>query len=82
MLRSPPTGVSKHEVAPSFETRPEPVIGPRFARTRWGAPQDEAGKLRAHRLLQVFVDLVEEAGGGEPLLVGPHKQRQVLGHEA
>jgi hypothetical protein len=28
--------------SPSFETRPEFTIGPRFARTRWAAPQDEA----------------------------------------
>ena len=28
---------------PSFETRPEFTIGPRFARTRWAAPQDEGG---------------------------------------
>jgi hypothetical protein len=26
---------------PSFETAAEPVIGPRFARTRWRPPQDE-----------------------------------------
>ena len=35
-----------------------------------------------HRLLEVLVDLVEEAGGGEPFLVGADQQRQVLGHEA
>ena len=35
--------------APSFETRPEPVIGPAQAgRTRWGAPQDEVSRA-AHR---------------------------------
>ncbi|CDX59859.1 NADP-dependent isocitrate dehydrogenase (modular protein) [Mesorhizobium plurifarium] len=35
-----------------------------------------------HRLLQILVDLVEEAGGGEPGLVRADQQRQVLGHEA
>jgi hypothetical protein len=30
-------------VPPSFETLAEFIIGPRFARTRWQAPQDEAG---------------------------------------
>ena len=35
-----------------------------------------------HRLLQVLVDLVEEAGGREPLLVGADQEREVLGHEA
>jgi len=38
--------------------------------------------LRRHRLLQVVVDLVEEAGGREPLLVGADQEREVLGHEA
>jgi hypothetical protein len=28
-------------VLPSFETLAEFIIGPRFARTRWQAPQDE-----------------------------------------
>jgi hypothetical protein len=32
----------------SFETLAEFIIGPRFARTRWQAPQDEVGVL--HRL--------------------------------
>ena len=41
-----------------------------------------ASGLRRHRLLQVLVDLVEEAGGGEPFLVGADQQRQVLGHVA
>src|SRR5450756_1754736 len=41
-------GVSKdggrlRALRPSFETLAEPVIGPRFARTRWQAPQDEDG---------------------------------------
>jgi hypothetical protein len=30
-------------VPPSFETLAEFIIGPRFARTRWQAPQDEVG---------------------------------------
>jgi hypothetical protein len=30
----------------SFETGAEPVIGPRFARTRWRPPQDEADRMR------------------------------------
>src|SRR5260370_41390315 len=33
---------SPYTLRPSFETLAEPVIGPRFARTRWQAPQDEA----------------------------------------
>src|SRR5450756_697252 len=41
-------GVSKdggrlRALRPSFETLAEPVIGPRFARTRWQALQDEGG---------------------------------------
>ena len=35
-----------------------------------------------HRLLQVLVDLVEETGGGQPLLVGADQDRKVLGHVA
>src|SRR5438045_1114027 len=38
--------------------------------------------LRGHRLLQVLVDLLKKASGGEPLLVGVHEQGQILGHEA
>src|SRR6185503_1437685 len=34
-----------------------------------------------HRFLQVLVNLVEEAGGGEPLLLVADQQREVLGHE-
>jgi hypothetical protein len=34
-------------VLPSFETLAEFSIGPRFARTRWQAPQDEAAERRA-----------------------------------
>src|SRR5471030_2101866 len=40
------------------------------------------GALRRHRLGQVFPDLVEETGGGEPALVGADQKRKVLGHEA
>jgi hypothetical protein len=41
-------GVSKdggrlRALLPSFETLAEFIIGPRFARTRWQAPQDEDG---------------------------------------
>src|SRR5215211_4289277 len=39
-------------------------------------------RLNRHRLLEVFVDLVEEAGGGEPLLLGADEEGEVLGHEA
>ena len=51
------------------------------------APRNDGGETRVsrsnrHRLLQVLVDLVEEAGGRQPLLVGADQQRQVLGHEA
>jgi len=42
----------------------------------------EIGWLGRHRLLQVLVHLVEEAGGAEPLLIGADQERQVLGHEA
>jgi hypothetical protein len=33
--------------APWFETRPEPVIGPAFGRTRWAAPHHEADRARS-----------------------------------
>src|ERR1700687_2086209 len=45
------------------------------------ALQESGGRLR-HRGLEVRVHLVEEAGGGEPLLVGTDQERQVLGYEA
>jgi hypothetical protein len=36
---------------PSFETLAEFIIGPRFARTRWQAPQDEVfARGLVHRL--------------------------------
>src|SRR5437016_14254953 len=35
-----------------------------------------------HRLVQIGVDLVEEAGGREPLLLGADEEREVLGHGA
>src|SRR5260221_9103801 len=38
--------------------------------------------LCRHRPGQVFRDLVEEAGGRQPALVGADQQGQVLGHEA
>src|SRR5690606_28831048 len=38
--------------------------------------------LCPHRLFQVLVDLVEEAGGGEPLLVGADEEGEVFGHVA
>src|SRR5690606_40442764 len=43
-----------------------------------------AGRLWSgrHRLLQVLVDLVEEADGRQPGLVGADEQRKVLGHVA
>src|SRR3984893_2516052 len=41
-----------------------------------------SGLCRHHRLGQVFRDLVEEAGGGEPALVGADQERKVLGHVA
>src|SRR5437870_1241143 len=37
---------------------------------------------RRHRLFQVLRDLVEEARGGEPALIGADQQRKVLGHVA
>ena len=42
----------------------------------------DAGRAVCHRLLQVLVDLVEEAGGRQPLLVGADQEREVLGHVA
>jgi hypothetical protein len=41
-----------------------------------------SGCSGSHCLAQVLVDLVEEAGGREPWLVGADQQRQILGHEA
>src|SRR6266446_1764382 len=38
--------------------------------------------LCRHRLGQVFRDLVEEAGGRQPALVGADQQREILGHIA
>src|SRR5450756_2802104 len=35
-----------------------------------------------HRLGEVFRDLVEETGGGQPALFGADQQRKILGHEA
>src|SRR3954462_6383664 len=49
--------------------------------TWWQTRRVRPRTLR-HRLLEVLVNLVEEALGGEPLLVGAHQQRQVLGHVA
>ena len=51
---------------------------------RVGVPAPaQAGRANSrHRLLQVLVDLVEEAGGRQPLLVGADEEREVLGHEA
>src|SRR3974390_857800 len=40
------------------------------------------GGLGRHRLGQVVRDLVEEAGGGEPALIGADQKREVLGHIA
>ena len=37
---------------------------------------------RRHRLGEVVRDLVEEAGGGQPALVGADQKREVLGHVA
>src|SRR5947209_7364614 len=34
-----------------------------------------------HRLGEVFRDLVEEARGREPALIGTDKERKILGHE-
>src|ERR1043166_1208821 len=36
--------------------------------------------LPSHRPLEVLVDLVEEASGGKPRLIGADQQREVLGH--
>src|SRR5580698_9180492 len=41
-----------------------------------------AARLRRHRLGQVFRDLVEKAGGGQPALVGADQEREILGHVA
>src|SRR3984957_9717943 len=35
-----------------------------------------------HRGFEVGVDLVEEAAGREPFLIGPDEEGEVLGHEA
>src|SRR2546430_7999435 len=40
------------------------------------------GANLCHRLRKVVRNLVEEAGGGEPALVGADQQRKVLGHGA
>jgi hypothetical protein len=50
----------KYALCPSFETLAEFIIGPRFARTRWQAPQDEVSFLRrndAGKLLVVALPI-------------------------
>src|SRR6185436_10222571 len=51
----------------------------RVRATRW---LRESGLRRSHRLGQILRDLVEEAGGGQPALVGADQKRKVLGHVA
>src|SRR6516225_6361447 len=48
---------------------------PRFAR-------NDEFRLGRHRLVEVFRDLVEEARGRQPALVGADEQREILGHVA
>src|SRR5690348_13268465 len=55
--------------------RKRPGVRPPFP------PFGHAG-LGRHRLLQLLVDLVEEAFDGEPLLIGATEEREALGHEA
>src|SRR5690349_449834 len=43
--------------------------------------RDKSG-LRLHRVREVVGNLVEEAGGRQPALVGADQQRKVLGHVA
>src|SRR6267378_6246124 len=43
-------GGERMHCVPSFETLAEFIIGPRFARTRWQAPQDEVS-IEARRRL-------------------------------
>jgi hypothetical protein len=47
---------------PSFETLAEFIIGPRFARTRWQAPQDEV-----HSCLSGKSAGLRNVGGGRPV---------------
>src|SRR5258708_4683371 len=58
-------------------------------RTHWcwllwmAGPEAGHGEIwLGHRLFQVLIDFVEEAFGGEPFLIWPHEQRQILGHKA
>ena len=75
--------------AASFEapcvSGPEECQSARRSRSFWSVSRRRAsrGPRRAalrHRLLQVLVDLVEEALGREPLLVGADQKRKILGH--
>src|SRR5262249_26888620 len=61
--------------------RPPPLADCRVETSRRAPARWLRAALR-HRPLEILVDLVEEAGGGEPFLIGAHQQRQVLGHEA
>src|SRR3546814_13940182 len=54
---------------------------PRSTRTDTLFPYTTLFRSR-QRLLQVLVELVEELGRGQPLLVRPDEQRQILGHVA
>src|ERR1700761_1723480 len=46
------------------------------------SPRNDIAALRRHRLVEVVRDLVEEAGGRQPALVGADEEREVLGHVA
>src|SRR5215471_20431582 len=68
------------ECAPSRK-RPSSIAGANLrAKRRNGTSR--AGRSGRHRVLEVLIDLVEEAGGREPFLIGAHQQREVLGHQA
>src|SRR5271165_7686514 len=61
---------------------PRRFSGPRDRVSIRRVPRPKAVRtpLLRHRLLEILVDLVEEAGGREPFLLWPDKQRQILGH--
>src|SRR5690606_39719444 len=63
-----------------------PPIGRRSQAAKAGKKAARTGRAAldgsGHRLLQVLIDLVEEAGGRQPLLVGADEEGEVLRHEA
>src|SRR3954451_934887 len=74
-----PRAGMRRERGAAFESGANEKPGPNWARHVKLNKRTASGR---HCLPQVLVDLVEEAGGRQPLLVGADQEREVLGHEA